>query len=306
MFIKLFFSSLFKLPKNSVIIIYQGGLGNQLFQYLLGQELNVVYQKNVIYHDIRRHYESNHKSDIQNIFDLNLRKYNFGKSNFIVRFFLSPKFLRLNKFIFQKIKFSIFSNYIFDTNKDPIFLESIKNKNSLLIFFGTWHNLINQYIFSSNPENLKFKNKRLPKIFDFKKKFISLHVRRGDYLDPKRAKFHGNLDIDYYLSSVNFLRKRFGNVPVLLFSDDPNWIKKNLYSLIPNSMVISSKRSSPEMDFYIMSKGSFFVLSNSTFSWLSAFISKREDKFVVIPKFWFNGQKINSEYIYKEWNYKLI
>ena len=55
-----------------------------------------------------------------------------------------------------------------------------------------------------------------------------------------------------------------------------------------------------------MSKGNYFILSNSTFSWLAAFFSKDKDKFLVIPKFWFNGKEINSEYIYKEWNYKLI
>tara|TARA_S200000501_G_C20190482_1_gene468436 strand:+ start:120 stop:245 length:126 start_codon:yes stop_codon:yes gene_type:complete len=39
MSIKYLILKLFRIPKNSVIIIYQGGSGNQLFQYFLGNEL---------------------------------------------------------------------------------------------------------------------------------------------------------------------------------------------------------------------------------------------------------------------------
>ena len=138
------------------------------------------------------------------------------------------------------------------------------------------------------------------------KKFISLHVRRGDYINNKASKFHGNLDISYYLKGTNFLRGKFGNLPVFLFSDDPKWVKDNLSNLIPNSTIISSNNFSPESDFIKMSKGSYFILSNSTYSWLSAFLSKNKDKFIIIPKFWFNNYEVTSDYIFKDWQYKII
>ena len=46
---KFLLTKLFKLPINSVIIIQQGGLGNQLFQYFLGQELEKIHHKNVMH-----------------------------------------------------------------------------------------------------------------------------------------------------------------------------------------------------------------------------------------------------------------
>tara|TARA_B100000989_G_C19526344_1_gene467062 strand:+ start:36 stop:959 length:924 start_codon:yes stop_codon:yes gene_type:complete len=307
MFLKSLFLSLFGLPKNSAIIVFQGGLGNQLFQYLLGRELQEVLKKNVIYYDIRKYYKKNHKSDIQNLFDLKLRKYNIDKSNFLVKFILlSPIFLRLNKFVFKKFKIKFFSNYFFDNNNKPIILKNFKNNDNLLIFFGTWHTLINQYIYSKNIKNLKFKNINLPINYNFQKKFISLHVRRGDYCDPKTSNFHGNLNLHYYLSAIEFLRNKFGNIPVLLFSDDTEWISKNLSYLIKDSIVISSLKSSPEIDFYIMSKANYFILSNSTFAWLSAFLSEKKDKFVVLPKYWFKNEKINSYYIFKDWQHEVI
>ena len=308
MFLNTLILKLFKIPKNSVIIIFQGGLGNQIFQYFLGEELKKQHKKNVFYYDIRNSYKSKHNSDLEKLFELKLKKYCTNKVNLVIRsIFLSPLFLKFNNFIFQKYRIKIFSNYFFDDIVSPLNLKEIIDTQNILIFFGTWHNLINHYYYLSKTRKLIFKkNIYVPKIFDFNKKFISLHVRRGDYLDYKTNNFHGNLDFSYYLKATNFLRNKFGDLPVLLFSDDSKWLKDNLLNLIPNSLVISSGNLSPESDFLIMTKGNYFILSNSTFSWLSAFFSEDKDKFLVIPQFWFNGQKISSEYIFKEWNYKII
>ena len=55
-----------------------------------------------------------------------------------------------------------------------------------------------------------------------------------------------------------------------------------------------------------MTKAKYFILSNSTFSWLSAYLSERKDKFVILPKFWFKNRIITNDYIYKNWKYKVI
>jgi len=308
MFIDLLFSKIFGLSKNSAIIILQGGLGNQIFQYFLGNELEKIYKKNVYYYDIRNNYNIRHDSDIKNLFELNLRKFSLGKFNFFLRcFFLSSKFLKFLKFVFQKFNLKIFPNIFFDLIDKPIDLKTIGYKKNIIIFFGTWHNLINQYEYPYTLNELKIKkNIFLPNTFNFEKKFISLHVRRGDYLNSRTAQFHGNLDIKYYLNGTSFLRNRFGNLPVLIFSDDYEWIYNNLAKQIPNSYVISNQKLSPEIEFYIMSKGNYFVLSNSTYGWLSAFFSKYKDKFIVLPKFWFKDKEILDSYIYKDWQYKII
>ena len=306
--IKLLFFKLFKIPENSVIIIYQGGLGNQLFQYFLGNELKEKFKRNVFYYDLRHTYKTCHTSELENLFNINLQKFYIQNLNTLVRLiFLSPISLQINRYLFNKFRIRLFSNFYFDNIQKKINLKDIKFEKNTLIFFGTWHNLINQYQFLPTSKSLIFK-KNIYKAFplDLNKKFISLHVRRGDYLNYKTSKFHGNLDINYYLKGTQFLRNKFGDLPVFLFSDDPVWVKKNLSNLITNSYVVSSRELSPESDFYIMTKGSFFILSNSTFSWLSAFLSKNEEKFIIIPKFWFKSYEISSDYIFKEWRYKII
>ena len=42
--------------------------------------------------------------------------------------------------------------------------------------------------------------------------FVALHIRRGDYINYRASKFHGNLDISYYLKGINFLRSKFGKI----------------------------------------------------------------------------------------------
>ena len=73
---------IFKLPQDSCIIILNGGIGNQLFQYYLGEELRNQYSMNVVYFDMRSSYKTNHDSYLEEFFDIDLTKYNPPKNNF--------------------------------------------------------------------------------------------------------------------------------------------------------------------------------------------------------------------------------
>ena len=80
----------------------------------------------------------------------------------------------------------------------------------------------------------------------------------------------------------------------------------NFQPLINNSFLISEKSQDAEVDFFLMSKAKYFVISNSTFSWWAAFYSESKDKFIILPKNWFKKDLINPNLIYKEWSYKII
>ena len=139
-------SKIFNLPNNSSIIVYQGGLGNQLFQYLLGEELRKTYKKKVFYYDMRDSYSNNHYSQVSNIFDLEIKKYIPSRKNFLVRrIILSPKFLKIMRFFFVRFSIKIISNLFTENIYKNIDLEEVNKKQKLTIFFGTWHGLINRY-----------------------------------------------------------------------------------------------------------------------------------------------------------------
>ena len=219
-----------------------------------------------------------------------------------------PFFLRIAKFIKTRYRIKLIPNLYFDDLNNQSDLRLLKLKTNISIFYGTWHKFINNYIYASKNIILKFRDKKsYLKLSKYKYDFIAVHVRRGDYINSRKtAKFHGNLENSYFINSVKFLRKRFGALPVLLFSDDYNFLNKNLNLMIPDSIVISSSSTSSEKDFMLMSKGKYFVLSNSTFSWFAAFLSTKKNKFIIVPKYWFNKVKTTKDYIYRDWNYKII
>lgn len=306
--IKFFFSKIYPFPDNCCIVIIQGGLGNQIFQFLLGEELKKSFKKKVYYYDLRKSFNIYHDSNIEKLFDLKIRNCFIKINSFIEKIILSLKFLSINKILFLKFGLTLLPNlYIDDINK-PIELKNISFSKSFNIFYGTWHNQINKYTNKDIFSALKFrKDIFVEEGYDFKKDFIALHVRRGDYISSsKTSLFHGNLNMNYFLKSVEKLRSKFGDLPVYIFSDDIIWVKQNIKFFIPNSFVVSSNKNSPESDLFLMSKAKYFIISNSTFSWFSAFLSTKKNKYIIIPKYWFRNMKTNSDYIFKEWDYEII
>ena len=75
---------------------------------------------------------------------------------------------------------------------------------------------------------------------------------------------------------------------------------------IQNSKLISSKEQSAETDLILMSKGKFFIISNSTFSWWAAFLARNKRKFIILPKQWTSNINTNLDLIYKYWDYKIL
>ena len=105
---------------------------------------------------------------------------------------------------------------------------------------------------------------------------------------------------------MNYVRSKFKNLPVLIFTDDSKWAENNLQPYIINSYLISSESQNAEIDFFLMIKAKYFIISNSTFSWWTAFLSTKKDKFIILPRKWFSKDEINSNLIYRNWTYKIL
>ncbi len=59
---------------------------------------------------------------------------------------------------------------------------------------------------------------------------VSLHIRRGDYLDPENAAMFGGICTDaYYEAAVRFIRERFPEAHFYVFSDDPAYAKEHYW-----------------------------------------------------------------------------
>jgi len=94
---------------------------------------------------------------------------------------------------------------------------------------------------------------------------ISLHVRRGDYINSRVFYI---MSTEYYQKALSFLPK---DALVVIFSDDINWCKQ---IFIGERFVFIN-----EIDYivmYLMSKMKYHIITNSSFSWWGAWLSNSE------------------------------
>ncbi len=84
------------------------------------------------------------------------------------------------------------------------------------------------------------------------------------------------------------------NAFFIVCSDDIEWCKENLSGLRQNMLFVENEPY--YNDFYLMSLCKHHIVSNSTFSWWSAYLSKNPTKVVVAPKyFYYPGHPKNSK-----------
>jgi len=106
---------------------------------------------------------------------------------------------------------------------------------------------------------------------------ISLHIRRSDYLHLQS--FHPVPPIEYYTEAL----KKLPNLPVFIFSDDPEWC--SMRSEFDADKFLISESNAVDFDMCLMSMCKYHIIANSSFSWWGAWLSKSEK--VIAPKIWF-------------------
>ncbi|MEM8859477.1 MAG: alpha-1,2-fucosyltransferase, partial [Chloroflexota bacterium] len=115
---------------------------------------------------------------------------------------------------------------------------------------------------------------------------VSMHIRRGDY-----AK-HPQLQVctpAYYQAAFEFLKSKFEDFCVFVFSDDIPYCKEILAG---NENVIYVENCGTDLDeFQLMSCCKHHVVANSTFSWWSAWLGEmrnQDGRMVLTPPVWYN------------------
>lgn len=129
-----------------------------------------------------------------------------------------------------------------------------------------------------------------------RKGWVSIHVRRGDYL--QYSNLFPVMTIDYYRRSINFFRS-YGYNKFLVASDDMPWCKENLNSAkIPCSLFEYSEGNEHE-DMQRLSCCEHNLGSNSSFSWWIGWLNQNPDKIVTMPTYLFENS--NKDMIPESW-----
>ena len=270
------------MKKKLIIIKLYGGLGNQLFQFFFGISLSKKLSARVIFED--SFYVNNDERilQIEKIIPYKIKKLKIKKNKYLL-------FLNFfSKIFFQKEDNKIFQNII-----------DIKPNH---FFYGYWQNQKYFEEYFNPSEYLKFQvqenyySEILKKIKTLNYNVCFIHVRRGDYLNvTKTRNYHGICSDDYYLQSIKRHLKSDPNIYFLVFSDNINVTKKLFYN-IKNIFFVSPDHNPSEIDeMYLMSLCKYGILSNSSFSWWSAYLNFNSiKKQIISPKYWYQNKAMKN------------
>lgn len=111
---------------------------------------------------------------------------------------------------------------------------------------------------------------------------ISVHVRRTDYVNSGRF----NLTQGYYTRAMEYIAKIVENPHFYIFSDDINWVEKNMEFNYPHTFVKGNMEQDSYIDMWLMSQCKHNIIANSTFSWWGAWLNNNPEKIVIAPNVW--------------------
>ncbi|HTK19650.1 MAG TPA: alpha-1,2-fucosyltransferase [Mucilaginibacter sp.] len=279
-----------------IIIHVKGGLGNQLFQYSLGRHLAI-------------------KNNCELFLDLSFydngnQHRNFLLNDFNTKFKILPKesSARYKKFNnadinryynYFKFSFRVYSERHVEKFKPKL----LTKKNGF--FEGYWQsekyfNSVRSLLLSDL--TLKFADNKLRGILDdiSSNEAVSLHVRKSDYLNPQNKKIYSDCDLSYYQNAVELIKIRHPKAKFYIFSDDFDWVSKNLPFNCEHLIV--NLNNTPVEDIYLMSRCKHNIIANSTFSWWGAWLNNHPDKIVIAPEKWFvDEQKFKNDILPDNW-----
>lgn len=136
-----------------------------------------------------------------------------------------------------------------------------------------------------------------------KNESVCVSIRRGDFeTNTEFKKIHSICNRDYFLEAIeriNAILVSRGKKPVyILFSDDIEWAKNNV---ITGYETYFEDGTDPVWEkLRMMSLCKHFILSNSTFSWWSQYLSASINKIVVSPSRQYNNN-FKSPLIDENW-----
>jgi hypothetical protein len=108
-----------------------------------------------------------------------------------------------------------------------------------------------------------------------------INVRRGDYLHSPN--YHPVVTPEYLYKAIEWIPN---TKHYLIASDDIAWCKENLQ--FPNAIYLEGYNSYEQL--WVLSMCQNFIISNSSFSWWAAYLSRHPNKIVVAPETWFGPE----------------
>lgn len=301
-----------------IIVRMQGGLGNQMFEYAVGRFFQETYNEPLCL-DYTIPFSKKSTSRQLDV----LKKFNIRYENEIRT---KRQFLSLAGFsgiIFEFILFTlkVIRKIAGDTARYRVevclkkalnkfgfyicldrFINFTETKANNKLLFGYWQ--CEKY-FAPISEKIKHELLLKDSFFSAQGKeyrqmilednSVCVHIRRGDYT---KLPLFFVCNKDYYLRAIRLLDKKIQNPVMYMFSDDIEWVKKNIKW--SGMIKYIDKINNDFEELALMSCCKHFIMSNSSFSWWAQYLSDNPQKIVVAPSRWYNGKE--SDIYMDDWN----
>jgi len=287
-----------------IIVALKGGLGNQMFQYACGRALSIR-NNDILKMDITG-YELTKKSDTPR--DYLLSNFNVKEN------FAPPEEIRSLKYPYCLIsKGWRFARAKILRQFNTDWIPNVFSKKGSFYLDGFWQT---EKYFMDQEDVIR-------REFTLNKPFcpaaqsfadmireskdgiisgtskgattISLHVRRGDVAkDAKTNPYYGVTTPEYYEKALTVMvgllkdRGEKKDLRIFVFSDDIDWVQKNIPIPYPTTYVRGDGIADYE-ELALMSQCQHNIIANSSFSWWGAWLNKNPYKIVIAPKQWIRG-----------------
>jgi hypothetical protein len=288
-----------KLHSSKLKVELEGGLGNQLFQYYAGQYFATLYKCEVVY-------VIQPKSELStNSLYVNFELNNFTVSVKYYKLKVLQELHRVIRFCIRKFKISQDLWFWFSgefRSRVVGFDERLETRKQPKLISGYFQSY--RYLPSKlRVNNLPLKNLSAAYLNLADKilidKPIAIHIRGGDYWKYRDSV--GILSYRYFADALQLSKYESSTDKIWLFSNDyglSQEIKKHL-KLITAKEIFENELTSAE-SMLLMSRAKRLIISNSTFSWWSAYLVDNPES-IIAPETWFRNMTCPSDLIPSSW-----
>jgi hypothetical protein len=272
-----------------MIIVFSGGLGNQMFQYafyLAKKKKGVDVYINT--YSIRR--EGLHNGyELERLFGIK----SDDESSLWVRivrklliFRRKKRYKTISNILLWAVKIFTSIKIIEEKGYSRFNSEYLKPCQGFVLYFGYWQSPFYfdafqneiRNIFSFDKLQLSEKSELLLSTLR-QNKSVAVHIRRGDFLPP-----FDNItcSVAYYQKAISLIKAKIKDPLFVFFSDDLGWVKENIH--LSNMVCVDWNQGINSWeDLFLMSQCKHNIIANSTFSWWGAWLNENEEKTVIAP-----------------------
>lgn len=264
-----------------------GGLGNQMFQYAIGLAVAIKNDTSLVL-DVS-HYKAQSSKDTPRDFGLSVLNISQREISEISESVVTKIVKKIKNRIFPVNPYSFYPKVFSSKNLEGVF----QNEK---YFIEIRDILLKEYTLTTESEKFKESKKYIKNI-----ESVALHIRRGDYVtNPLANAYHRVLDLTYFKTAYEEIVTKIGkDFTLLIYTDDIQWAEQNI-TFHDQTQVMSKLAFGPSEEILLMSYSNHIIISNSSYSWWSAWLNQNPNKIVISPHKW-TAKNVECDIIPSTW-----